>query len=157
MLRRVSPRGVRPGEATGTYAIVASEYNALYVDGLLRNAQRELRASGVRAIKVVRVPGAFEIPVVAAALARSHLPRLSAILSLGVVLQGETSHARLIGEAVSHALARLQMEQLIPVIHGVYHFDNPEQARVRCLGKSHNRGVELARTALAMAAVMRGL
>jgi len=155
MLRRVSQRTVRGG--VGHYAIVASQYNAKYVDGLLRNAQRELRAAGVQGTKVVRVPGAFEIPVVAAALARSHLPRLSAILCLGVVLQGETSHARLIGEAVSQALARLQVEHLIPVIHGVYHFDHEEQARVRCLGKTHNRGIELARTALAMAATMRAL
>ena len=62
------------------FAIVASEYNTRYVDALLRNAQAELKAAGAKRIKVVRVPGAFEIPVVAAALARSHLPRLSAIL-----------------------------------------------------------------------------
>jgi 6,7-dimethyl-8-ribityllumazine synthase len=120
----------------------------------VRNAQAELKAAGVRHIRVVRVPGAFEIPVVAAALAQSHLPRLSAILCLGVILQGETSHAQHIGEAVSHALARLQVALLIPVIHGVYHFNDKSQAQVRCLG---NRGIELARTALAMARVMRNL
>jgi len=155
MLRRVRQNKMREG--AGHFAIVASQYNAQYVEGLLRNARRELREAGVQDIKVVRVPGAFEIPVVAAALARSNLPRLSAILCLGVVLQGETSHARLIGEAVSQALARVQVEHLIPVIHGVYHFDTKEQARVRCLGKTHNRGIELARTALAMAGVMRAL
>lgn len=155
MLRRVGPRKAQTG--SGTFALVASRYNARYVDGMLRHAQRELRVAGGLVVKVVRVPGAFEVPVVAAALARSHLPRLSGILCLGVVLEGETSHARLIVEAVSQALARLQVEQLIPVIHGVYHFDNEEQARVRCLSRTHNRGIELARTALAMAAVMRGL
>ena len=156
MLKRTGGKATRSGGGEH-YAIVASEYNARYVDALLRNAQTELKAAGVRHIKVVRVPGAFEIPVIAAALAQSHLPRLSAIICLGVVFQGETSHAQHISEAVSHALARLQLSQVIPVIHGVYHFYNESQARVRCLSKSHNRGIEVARTALAMARVMRTL
>jgi 6,7-dimethyl-8-ribityllumazine synthase len=155
MLKKISGKSVRAER--DHFAIIASEYNARYVDALLRNAKTELKALGAKSIKVVRVPGAFEIPVVAAALARSHLPRLSAILCLGVVFQGETSHAQHIGEAVSQALARLQVDQNIPVIHGVYHFNNESQARVRCLGKKHNRGIELARTALAMTRVMRGL
>ena len=155
MLKKTSGKKVR--DSGGHFAIVASEYNARYVDALLKSAQAELKGAGVKRIKIVRVPGAFEVPVVAAALARSHLPRLSAILCLGVIFQGETSHAQHIGEAVSHALARLQVDQHIPVIHGVYHFDNESQARARCLGKKHNRGIELARTALAMAQVMRSL
>jgi len=155
MLKRISGKSVHGGGEH--FAIVASEYNARYVDALLRNAKAELKAAGIRRIKVIRVPGAFEIPVVAAVLARSHLPRLSAILCLGVIFQGETSHAQHIGEAVTQALARLQLDQHIPVIHGVYHFNNESQARVRCLGRKHNRGTELARTALAMAQVMRAL
>ena len=155
MLKKLSTQPIRGGK--GTFAVVASEYNGRYVDALLRNVQAELKAGGGRHIKVVRVPGAFEIPVVAAALARSHLPRLSAIVCLGVIFQGETSHAQHIGEAVSQSLARLQTEQMIPVIHGVYHFTTEAQARVRCLGKKHNRGIELARTALAMTRVMRNL
>jgi 6,7-dimethyl-8-ribityllumazine synthase len=155
MLKRVSQRKVVG--ADGHYAIVASRFNARYVEALLRHARAELRTAGVTRVEVVRVPGAFEIPVVVAALARTRLPRLSAVLCLGVIFQGETSHARHIGEAVSGELARLAVESGIPLIHGVYVFENEEQARVRCLGRTHNRGVELARTALAMAQVMRDL
>ncbi len=155
MLTKALPPRVRRSE--GHFAIVASRYNRRYVDALLRNARRTLAAAGVRHVKVVRVPGAFEIPVVVAKLAQSHLPRLSAILCLGVIFQGETAHARHIGDAVSHALARLQTAHLIPVVHGVYLFGNEAQARVRCLGKEHNRGTEVARTALEMAEVIRAL
>ena len=84
-------------------------------------------------------------------------PVLSAILCFGVIFQGETSHARHIGDAVSHALAGIQVDYGIPVIHGVFVFENEEQARVRCLGKKHNRGTEAARTAVEMAGVIRQL
>jgi 6,7-dimethyl-8-ribityllumazine synthase len=141
----------------GRFAIVASRYNARYVDALLRAARRELTAGGAEVIEVVRVPGAFEIPAVAAALAVAPGRRPSAILCLGVVLQGETSHARHIGDAVSHALVELQIRHQLPVIHGVYHFENEAQAKARCLGARHNRGVEVARTALEMARVMARL
>jgi len=152
MLKRITARTVR--KAGGRFVIVASCYNRRYVDSLLRTARRELQRGGANHIDVIRVPGAFEIPVVAARLAREHWPPLSAIICLGVIFQGETSHARHIGDAVSHALAQLQLDCRLPVIHGVYVFDNEDQARVRCLGKTHNRGREVARTALEMARVV---
>jgi 6,7-dimethyl-8-ribityllumazine synthase len=136
---------------------VASRYNARYVDALLRAARKELARAGAQRVQVVRVPGAFEIPAVAAALAAAPERRLSAILCLGVIFQGETTHARHIGDAVSHALVELQIRHRLPVIHGVYLFDDEVQARVRCLGAKHNRGIEVARTALEMARVMAGL
>jgi 6,7-dimethyl-8-ribityllumazine synthase len=139
------------------FAIVASRYNARYVDALLRAARRELARAGARRVQVVRVPGAFEIPAVAAALAASPEDRFAAILCLGVIFQGETTHARHIGDAVSHALVELQIRHELPVIHGVYLFDDEAQARVRCLGAKHNRGIEVAQTALEMARVMAGL
>jgi 6,7-dimethyl-8-ribityllumazine synthase len=152
MLKTVAPRPKR--RSGGRFAIVASRYNARYVGALLRSAKAELKAGGANAIEVLRVPGAFEIPAVAAALAGSAKPPFSAILCFGVIFQGETSHARQIGDAVSHALVELQIRHQLPVIHGVYLFDNEEQARVRCLGREHNRGIEAARTALEMARLM---
>jgi 6,7-dimethyl-8-ribityllumazine synthase len=154
MLRRITS-GQRSNQG-GSYALVASDYNARYVDAMLRAAKAELIRAGAK-VKVVRVPGAFEIPVAAARLARMGFPRadrLSAILCLGVILRGETTHAAHIGEAVSHALMRIQVRHEIPVIHEVLLLENEEQARVRCLGRTHNRGTEAARTALRMAAVM---
>ena len=155
MLKRVKQTVLQ--KSGGRFAIVAAKYNGRYVDAMLRAAKKELTQAKAQQIKVVRVPGSFEIPVVAAKLAQSHQPPWSAILCFGVIFQGETSHARHIGDAVSQALARIQVQCLVPVIHGVFVFQNQDQARVRCLGKKHNRGLEAARTALEMARVMEGL
>jgi 6,7-dimethyl-8-ribityllumazine synthase len=151
-IQRTKARG-----AGGRFAIVASKYNARYVDAMLRAAKRCLNDAGAEQVVVVRVPGAFEIPVVAARLARAHTPRLSAILCLGVILRGATTHAQHIGEAVSHTLARIQARHEIPIIHEVLLLETEQQARERCLSRRHNRGAEAAQTALAMAGVMRSL
>ena len=155
MLKRV--RQTKFENTGGRFAIVAAKYNGLYVDAMLRAAKNELRKAGATEIKVVRVPGSFEIPVVAASLAQACNPPLSAIICLGVIFQGETSHAQHVGWGVTHALAQIQLQHKIPIIHGVFLFEKEQQARVRCLGRKHNRGIEAARTALAMAAVMKNL
>src|ERR1039457_4883093 len=138
----------------GTFVIVASRYNSEYVDAMLHAAREELLRAGAR-VRIVRVPGAFEIPAAAAKLA--HKSRYAAIICLGVIFQGETSHAQHIGWGVTHALAQIQVRDRMPVIHGVFVFEKVKHARVRCLGKKHNRGTEAAQTALEMARVMRGL
>jgi 6,7-dimethyl-8-ribityllumazine synthase len=150
---------VKPGKAVvkgGSFVIVASRYNALYVDAMVRAAKAELEHAGA-SIRIVRVPGAFEIPATAAKLAQSRTRRYSAILCLGVVFQGETSHAQHIGWGVTHALAQIQVQHRIPVVHAVFVFEKEKHARVRCLGLKHNRGTEAAQTALEMARVMKSL
>ena len=135
-------------------AIVASRYNARYVNSMLRAAKAELAKAKVTA-EVVRVPGAFEIPAVASALARRLTNPIDAILCLGVILRGETTHAENIGQAVSGALAQLQVEHSLPVIHEVLLLENVQQAKERCLDARNNRGIEAARTAVEMMRVMR--
>jgi 6,7-dimethyl-8-ribityllumazine synthase len=154
MLRKISHKQI-PSRG-GTFAIVASRYNARYVDAMLRAAKAEILRAGAT-VQVVRVPGAYEIPVVVAKLARTASPPLSAILCLGVILRGATTHAQHIGEAVSSALVQIQIQHEVPVIHEVLLLENEQQARERCFDKKHNRGTEAAQTALAMAEVMNSL
>jgi 6,7-dimethyl-8-ribityllumazine synthase len=165
MLKSIKARAFRAGE--GRFAIVASQYNGRYVQSMLQAAKAELAGAGAKAVQVVRVPGAYEIPVVAARLVRGesspgsrfthHDSRLSAIICLGVILRGETVHAAHIGEAVSRSLMEIQLQYGVPVVHEVLLLENEEQARARCLDPKRNRGREAAQTALAMAQVMARL
>lgn len=159
MLTPIKAGAKARGATQGTFAIVASQYNSRFVDAMLRAAQAELKRARVKRVQIVRVPGAFEIPVVAARLASAagEGSDMRAVICLGVILRGETTHAEHIGEAVSRALMEIQVSTFVPVIHEVLLLENEAQARVRCLGKTHNRGTEAAQTALAMAKVMAGL
>jgi 6,7-dimethyl-8-ribityllumazine synthase len=145
--KKISARG-------GNFAIVASKYNSRFVDAMLRAAKKEILRAGGK-IEIVRVPGAYEIPVVAAKLARAQ--KFSAILCLGVILRGATTHAQHIGEAVSNALVQIQIQHEVPVIHEVLLLENVRQAEERCLSRTHNRGTEAAQTALEMARLMTTL
>lgn len=137
-------------------AIVASRYNAKYVNAMLRAAKVELgKAKAI--VEVVRVPGAFEIPAVASGLSMRLAKPVDAIVCLGVILRGETTHAEHIGQAVTDALMQLQVDHTLPVIHEVLLLENVNQAKKRCLDSSHNRGVEAAQTAVEMTRVMARL
>ncbi len=155
MLQRLKKR--TPRGKGGRFAVVASLYNGRYVNSMLRAATAELRHGGAAEIRVLRVPGAFEMPAVVARLARQTGPAWDAILCLGVILRGETAHADLIGRGVTDALVRLQVETGIPMIHEVLLLQDRLQASARCLDPTHNRGREAARTALAMSRVMARL
>jgi 6,7-dimethyl-8-ribityllumazine synthase len=152
MLQKVQSQNLRA--QGGRFAIIASKYNARYVDAMLRAAKREILRAGGQ-VRVIRVPGAYEIPVVAARLARSG--PWAGIICLGVILRGATTHAQHIGEAVSNALVQIQIQHEVPVIHEVLLLENAQQAVERCLDKTHNRGTEAAQTALVMARVMASL
>ena len=143
-------------KAKRTFFIVASQFNAQYVDGLVDHATEELRALAPDAtISLHRVPGAFEIPIVVRELAAQN--KADAVIACGVILQGETNHAQNLSRSVTDALQRIAMEQGVPVINVVLSFDNEDHARVRCLEDRINRGTEAARAAVEIANVVAGL
>jgi 6,7-dimethyl-8-ribityllumazine synthase len=137
--------------------IVVSRFNAELTEALCATAIDILTSHGVatRDITVVRVPGAFEIP-----LALQHLAvtrRFHALIALGAVIQGETPHARLITNTATQALARIALDNRIPVIDGILAANTEEQARVRALSPEFSRGAHAANAALAMANLMKAL
>jgi 6,7-dimethyl-8-ribityllumazine synthase len=154
MLKEVKVTGV--SARGGRFAIVASKYNARYVDAMLRAATAVLKKAKAEDIQVVRVPGAFEIPLVAAKLAGGS-PSPSAVICLGIILRGATTHAQSISDVVSYALGTIALQSQVPVIHEVLLLENEEQARERCLGKKHNRGAEAAMTAIEMSSLLARL
>ena len=134
--------------------IVASAYNAEYVDGMIAGALEALANSGVENVELIRVPGAFEIPVAVARLTRRKPRRPEAVLCLGVILRGKTKHADHIGHSVTQSLAQIAITSGIPVIHEVLLLETKAQAKARCLSSQTNRGTEGAHTALEMAALV---
>jgi len=146
-----------PGARVGA---VVSGYHAELTQAMFESAERELIAAGLAAADLVRVdaPGAYELPLIARRLALRD--DLSAVLCLGLVLRGETSHDRYIAEAVAHALQRVALDCDKPVLFGLLTCDTLDQARARALpaerGGKHDKGREVARAAIvALAALQR--
>jgi 6,7-dimethyl-8-ribityllumazine synthase len=148
------PVAVAVSGAPFRVGIVASRFNSDLVDALLERVIGRLRAAGVRekAIMVVRVPGAHEVPWAAGELARGG--RRDVIVGLGVLIGGDTSHHEMVGASVSHALQNVALSTRTPVINGVIVANNRTQAEARTVGKI-NRGVEFAEAALEMAALKK--
>jgi len=140
------------------FAIVASDFNKEYVDSMLLAAVNELEKSGNVHVHTFRVPGAYEIPFVVGKLLKSKI-NFQAIICLGVVLRGETTHAAHITEAVCQTIEHKQMESdcPCPIINGVYLFENHAQAQKRCIDPKYNRGIEMAQTAICMAKLNENL
>lgn len=151
-------KNFQPASAHGLrFGIVAARYNAGLTDALLANCQDALAKAGaeLRDIRVVRVPGSFEISAAATKLAQSG--RCDCVIGLGILLQGETSHAQHIGDAVAHGLTNIAIQTGVPTVFGVVTANNLKQARVRCLSKRYNRGREAAQTAIEMARLWKKL
>lgn len=138
-------------------AIVASVYNAELVDGMIDGALRTLASADIEDVELIRVPGAFEIPVAAAQLVRRKRQRPEAVLCIGIILRGKTTHAEHIGNSVTQSLAQIAVKYETPMIHEVLLLENKAQAKARCLSAKTNRGAEAAYTALAMIALTRQL
>ncbi|MEG0024435.1 MAG: 6,7-dimethyl-8-ribityllumazine synthase [Akkermansia sp.] len=132
--------------------IVASCYNEQFTNALVENCRAELVEVLPRAeVQVLRVPGAFEIPVTVKAVATQNDPTPAVIIALGVIIQGSTEHASLVGKSVTQALLNIAVETGVPVVHEVLLLEDEDQARVRCIEDKLNRGREAARCAANMA------
>ena len=136
-------------------AIVASDYNKFIVDRLLDACINTLINGGVQkeGVTLVRVPGAFEIPIVVNRLAnkKNH----DAIIALGTIIRGETAHFEYISNEVSRGLSCIALQTDIPVIFGVLTVENTQQALDRSAEGEKNKGVEVANTALEMVSILR--
>ena len=152
-MTKTSPSRPQIAKTERTFHIVGSRFNAQYVDGLIDHVIKELSALAPHGTTLVhRVPGSFEIPVVAREVAIQN--KADAIIACGVILQGETDHAQNLSRSVTDALQRIAIEHGVPVINVVLSFDNENQARARCLENKINRGTEAARAALEIANVL---
>jgi 6,7-dimethyl-8-ribityllumazine synthase len=155
MSQSIPPRP-RVISAKRGFVLVASQFNAKYVQGLVNHCTDELRLlSPASKVAVHLVPGAFEIPLVVREVALKK--NADAIVALGVILQGETTHAQHLGQTVTSALQHISLEHGVPVIHAVLSLKNEAQAKKRCLEDEHNRGTEAARAAFEMANLVADL
>lgn len=137
--------------------IVVARFNELLSSRLLAGAQDALVRHGVDAndIDVAWVPGAFEIPLVAAKLAQSG--RYDAVIALGVVIRGGTPHFEYVAAEVSKGIAKISLDTGLPVMFGVITADTIEQAVERSGTKAGNKGWEAANAAIEMASLIKAL
>ncbi len=137
--------------AGARFAIIASRWNPRITDVLVAGARQSLAGNGVSeaAIDVVRVPGAWEIPLAAARLAqgRGH----AAIIALGCVIRGDTRHYEHVADRCAEGLMRAQLDSGIPVLNGVLAVERIEDAEARAGGSHGNKGEEAALAAIEMA------
>src|SRR2546429_7469263 len=157
MSNLISPRPRVLGTAKRYFPIVASQFNATYVQGLVDHVVSELRAliPGVTTT-LLQVPGSFEIPLVVRELAMQKRGG-DAIIAIGVILKGETNHADNLSRSVTDALQRIAIDHGVPVINAVHTFSKEIDAQERCLEDKINRGTEAARAAIKIANVMSDL
>ena len=136
-------------------AVVASSWHTVVMDGLLTGALTALTEAGVADPTVVRVPGSFELPVVAARLAVGH----DAVVALGVVIRGGTPHFEYVCAAATDGLAKVALDTGTPVGFGLLTCDDEAQAldRAGLAGSRENKGREAAQAAVGTALLLAGL
>lgn len=139
------------------FAFVAARFNDFVVEPLLRGALDALKRHGAteKQIEIVRVPGAFDIPIVARKLALSR--RYDALIALGAVVRGQTPHFDYVAGECASGLARIALETGVPMAFGVLTTDTMEQAVDRAGGKAGNKGADAALAAIEMANLLRRL
>jgi 6,7-dimethyl-8-ribityllumazine synthase len=137
-------------------AVVAASWHTQVMDGLVAGAERALAAYGIGEPEVLRVPGTFELPVVAAALAQEGY---DVVVALGVVIRGGTPHFDYVCSAATDGLTRVSVEHAVPVGFGVLTCDTEEQAldRAGLEGSAEDKGWEATAAALDTARVLRGV
>jgi 6,7-dimethyl-8-ribityllumazine synthase len=138
-------------------ALVAARFNDFVVEPLIRGALDALKRHGMgeQQIDIVRVPGAFDIPVVARKLALSR--RYQALIALGAVIRGDTPHFDYVAGECAAGIARIALESGVPIAFGVLTTDSVEQATDRAGGKAGNKGADAALVAMEMANLLRRL
>jgi len=143
--------------ADGNYAIVVGRFNAFVVESLLDGAIDALVRHGVSEenIRVIRVPGAFEIPLAVKRVAQQK--RDDAIIALGAVIRGGTPHFEYVSAESSKGVAQVSMEYDVPVANGILTVNSIEQAIERSGTKAGNKGAEAALSALEMVSLLRQL
>jgi 6,7-dimethyl-8-ribityllumazine synthase len=136
-------------------AVACSRFNRHVTDLLLQGALSRLQTLGVGddGIEVVWVPGAFELPLVARALAATG--RVDAVICLGAVIRGETGHYDFVAGECASGLQRVQLDTGVPAVFGVLTTENLEQALERAGGRHGNKGEESADAAVEMAGLLR--
>jgi 6,7-dimethyl-8-ribityllumazine synthase len=144
------------GQVSGSrIALVVSRYNSFIVDRLLEGCINTLVNAGIKRanIKLIKVPGAFEIPVTVKHLASTD--NIDAIITLGAIIRGETPHFDIIANECARGIGSIAIETGIPVIFGVLTVDNVDQAMDRSGDEESNKGSEAAQTAVEMISVLR--
>ena len=136
-------------------ALVASRFNSFLVEQLVKGAADAFNRLGGDAagLVLVRVPGAYEIPLTAKKLAASK--KFDAVVGLGAVVQGATPHAALINETTARAFTEIALETGVPVVDGVVSAENLEQAVERCGTKQGNKGFAAMQAAIELANVLK--
>ena len=152
--------GVVEGQLSGAgmrVALVCSRFNRFITDALLSGALDGLRRHGVPAdaVRVVWVPGAFEIPLAAHRLAAGG--HFDAIVALGAVIRGATGHYDVVAGQCAAGVQRAQLDTGVPIIFGVLTTDDVDQAIERAGTKAGNKGFDAAISAIEMAATLRQL